>query len=163
MPSPTPVPVSRYVLVALLGLGAVMVVVLLVRPFIFSFATALDDANHALPVSASEVDGGPVITDVLLEESHGLPGEEEQDDLVRIRVVAAPPPPGRDGYSVASAWSPVNDCPLTLGSDRLVDCEGAAWTYEGFPIDVAHPMLVGFPNEVRQSAIVVDFTAPLDR
>ena len=97
MPSPTPVPVSRYVLVALLGLGAVMVVVLLVRPFIFSFAGARDDANYAL-IAASEVDAGPVITDVLLEESHGFAGEEGQDDLVRIRVVAAPPPPGRDGY-----------------------------------------------------------------
>lgn len=162
MPQPTPVPVSRYALVALLGLGAVMVVVLLVRPFIFSFADARDDANYSL-IAASEVDAGPVVTDALLEESHGLGGEDPQDDLVRIRVAAAPLPPGRDGYSVVNAWSPVNDCPLTLGSDRLVDCAGAAWTYEGFPIDVAHPMLEAFPSEVRQGAIVVDFTTPLDR
>lgn len=162
MPSPTPVPVSRYLLVALLGLGALMVVVLLVRPFIFSFSAARDDANYAL-IAASEVDAGPVVTDVLLEESHGLAGEQEQEDLVRIRVGAAALPPGRDGYAVVNAWSPVNDCPLTLGSDRLVDCEGAAWTYEGFPIEVAHPMLEAFPNEVRQGAIVVDFTTPLDR
>ena len=42
MPQPTPVPLSRYALVALLGLGVVMAVVLLVRPFIFSFAEARD-------------------------------------------------------------------------------------------------------------------------
>lgn len=162
MPQPTPVPLKRYALVALLGLGVVMAVVLLVRPFILSFAEARDDANYPV-IAAAEVDDGPVITEVLLEESHGLPGGELQDDLVRIRVAAAPLPPGRDGYSVVHAWSPVNHCPLTLGADRLVDCEGAAWTYEGFPIDVAHPMLQSFPSEVRQGAIVVDFTSALDR
>ncbi len=161
MPQPTPVPISRYALVAVLGLGAVMVVVLLVRPFIFSFADARDDANYSL-IAASKVDAGPVVTDALLEESHGLAGEMAQDDRVRIWVAAAPLPPGRDGYSVVNAWSPVNDCPLALGSDRLVDCQGAAWTYEGFPIDVAHPMLQAFPNQVRQGAIIVDFTTPLD-
>ena len=162
MPPPAPVPVSRYVFVAILGLAVVMVVVLLVRPFIFSFASARDDANYAL-IAAAEVDNGPVISDVLLDESHGLAGEEAQEDRVRIRVAAAPLPPGRDGYSVVNAWSPVNDCPLTLGSDRLVDCQGEAWTYEGFPIEVAHPMLEAFPNEVRQGAIVVDFASPSDR
>lgn len=162
MPQPPPVPITRYVLVALLGLGAVMVVVLLVRPFIFSFAEARDDANYSL-FAASEVDAGPVVTDALLEESHGLAGEVPQDELVRVRIAVAPLPPGRDGYSVVNAWSPVNDCALTLGSDRLVDCQGAAWTYEGFPIDVAHPMLQAFASEVRQGAIVVDFTTPLDR
>ncbi len=162
MPTPTPVPLSRYALVALLGLAAVMVVVLLVRPFIFSFAGARDDANYAL-IAASEVDPGPVLTDVLLEESHGLAGEEVRDDLVRVRVAAAPLPPGRDGYTVVNAWSPVNDCALTLASDRLVDCAGAAWTYEGFPFDVAHPMLEAFQTEVRQGAIVVDFTTPVER
>jgi hypothetical protein len=162
MPTPTPVPLSRYAMVALLGLVAIMLVVLLVRPFIFSFADARDDANYAL-IAASEVDAGPVLVDVLLEESHGLAGEQEQDDLVRIRVAASPLPPGRDGYAVVNGWSPVHDCALTLGSDRMVDCEGAAWTYEGFPFDVAHPMLEAFQNEVRQGAIVVDFTTPLDR
>jgi hypothetical protein len=162
MPPPAPVPISRYVLVAVFGLAAVMIVVLLVRPFIFSFASARDDANYAL-VAAAEVDNGPLISDVLLDESHGLAGEEAQEDRVRIRVAAAPLPPGRDGYSVVNAWSPMNDCPLTLGSDRLVDCQGEAWTYEGFPIEVAHPMLEAFPNEVRQGAIVVDFTSPSDR
>jgi hypothetical protein len=155
-----PVPLTRYALVALLGLALVLLVVLLVRPFIFSFAGARDDANYPL-VGASQVDRGPVLTDVLLEESHGLPGEAESEDgtLVRLRVVAAALP-GRDGYSVVNAWSPTNDCPLTLGADRLVDCSGDAWTYEGFPLDPADPQLQRFPNEVRQGAIVVDFTDP---
>lgn len=156
-----PVPLARYAFVVLLGLAVVMAVVLLVRPFIFTFAEARDDANYTL-VAAGDVDDGPLLTDVLLEESHGLIGESVQDDLVRIRVAAAALP-GRDGYSVVNAWSPTNACPLTLGPDRLVDCEGHAWTYEGFPIDSADPKLQGFPSEVRQGAVVVDFTSPLDR
>jgi hypothetical protein len=156
-----PVPLSRYALVALLGLVVVMIVVLLVRPFIFTFAEARDDANYAL-AAAGDVDDGPLLTDVLLEESHGLEGEATQDELVRIRVAVAALP-GRDGFSVVNAWSPANACPLTLGSDRLVDCAGHAWTYEGYPIDVADPMLQAFSSEVRQGAVVVDFTSPMDR
>jgi hypothetical protein len=156
-----PVPLARYALVVLLGLVAVMLVVLLVRPFVFSFADARDDANYTL-AAASVVDRGPVLTDVLLEESHGLAGESAQDDLVRIGVAAAALP-GSAGYSVVSAWSPSNDCELSLGADRLVDCAGDAWTYAGFPIDPRQPRLQAFPNEVRQGAIVVDFTSPLDR
>jgi hypothetical protein len=156
-----PVPLSRYALVALLGLVGVMIVILLVRPFIFTFAGARDDANYAL-AAAGELDDGPLLSDVLLEESHGLQGEATQDELVRIRVAAAALP-GRDGFSVVNAWSPANACPLTLGPDRLVDCDGHAWTYEGYPIDVADPMLQAFPSEVRQGAVVVDFTSPMDR
>lgn len=153
-----PVPIVRYAFVVLLGLAIVVAAVLLVRPFILSFADARGDDNHPL-VGAAEVDRGPVLTDVLLEESHGLAGEAVEGGRVRLRVVAAPLP-GRDGYSVVNAWSPANDCPLTLGADRLVDCEGDAWTYQGFPIDPEHANLQAFPNEVRQGAIVVDFSSP---
>jgi hypothetical protein len=154
-----PVPIVRYAFVILLGFAAVMLVVLLMRPFILSFAGERDDANYSL-IGASQVDRGPVLTDVLLEESHGLLGESEADDgMVRLRVVASTLA-GRDGYSVVNAWSAVSSCPLSLGADRLVDCDGHAWTYQGFPIDSADPLLQSFPNEVRQGAIVVDFTRP---
>ncbi len=154
-----PVPITRYALVALLGLGIVVAIVLLVRPFIFSFADARDDANYAL-VAASEVDRGPMVLQILLEESHALTGESpEEGDRVLLHVAVAQLP-GREGYSVVNAWSPVNDCALELGADRLVDCRDAAWTYKGFPIEPANPTLQAFPSEVRQGAIVVDFTRP---
>jgi hypothetical protein len=154
-----PVPLVRYAFVILLGFAAVMLVVLLMRPFVLSFAGERDDANYPL-IGASEVDRGPVLTDVLLEDSHGLPGESAADDgMIRLRVVASTLP-GRDGYSVVNAWSAVSSCPLTLGADRLVDCDGHAWTYQGFPIDSVDPLLQSFPTEVRQGAIVVDFTRP---
>ncbi len=153
-----PVAVRRYVLVALLGLAAVVALVLLVRPLIFTFADARDDANYAL-VAASEADRGPMLHDVLLEESHGLAGESPVDDRVLVHVAVAPLP-GPGGYAVVNAWSPVNDCPLALGADRLVDCRDDAWTYEGFPFDADHPPLQAFSSEVRQGAVVVDFTRP---
>jgi hypothetical protein len=153
-----PVPIRRYALVALVGLAAVVAVVLLVRPLIFTFADARDDANYAL-LAASEADRGPTLLDVLLEESHGLDGETVRDDRFLVRVAIAPLP-GTGGYAVVNAWSPVNDCPLELGADRLVDCEGEAWTYEGFPFDADHQALQAFSSEVRQGAVVVDFTRP---
>lgn len=153
-----PVPIRRYVLVALLGLAVLLGVVLLVRPFILSFAGARDDANYPL-LAAAEADRGPIVREFLLEDGHGIRGETERDGRFLVTVAVAPLP-GRTGYSVVNAWSPVNDCALELGADRLVDCEGAAWTYAGFPIDSTHPPLESFSNEVRQGAIVVDFTSP---
>lgn len=151
-----PVPVARYALVALLGLAALLLVVLLVRPFIFSFSTARDDANYPL-VAASELDAGPQLIEIVLSDSHGIAGEVVERDRVGLTVIAAPIL-GQDGYSVASAWSPTNGCPLQLAEDRLVDCQDDTWTYQGFPFDPAGPMLQTFPVEVRQGAVIVDFT-----
>ncbi len=153
-----PVPVTRYVLVALAGVAMLLLVMLLVRPFIFTFSSARDDANYPL-VSASEIDNGPQRIEIVLNDSHDLLGEQAQDDRVGMIVVAAAVP-GREGYSVVNAWSPANDCAVSLGADRLVDCEGLTWTYQGFPIDASVRPLQVFPTEVRQGAILVDFTAP---
>ena len=153
-----PVPVGRYAVVILAGIAALLVVTLLVRPFIFSFSSARDDANYPL-VAASEIDNGPQSIEIVLSDSHDLLGEQAADGRVGLTVIAAPLP-GRDGYSVVNAWSPANDCPVTLGADRLVDCAGTTWTYAGFPIDPADPPLQTFANDMRQGAIVVDFTAP---
>jgi hypothetical protein len=59
------------------------------------------------------------------------------------------------------AWSPTNDCPLSLLGDRLADCEGDTWTFDGVPIDPADPALLAFPTTVRNGAVVVDFTRPI--
>lgn len=158
MPNQPPVPVARYALVAGLGLAGLLLVTLLVRPFIFSFASARDDANYPV-AAASAIDAGPQRMTIVLSDSHGLLGEVADGERVRLSVVVAPIP-GRDGYSVVNAWSPLNACAITLAADRLVDCAGATWTHQGFAFDAAAPNLQSFPTEVRQGAIVVDFTAP---
>ncbi|HEX2193544.1 MAG TPA: hypothetical protein VHK63_01055 [Candidatus Limnocylindria bacterium] len=155
-----PVPVARYAIVALLGLGAVLAVVLLVRPFIFTFAVARDDGNYPV-AEAARVDAGPILAEVVLEEGHGIPGAVQgQDGLFRLAVVAAQLP-GQEAYSVVNAWSRTNQCRLSLGADRLVDCQGDAWTYQGVPLDAGDPFLDSFATDVRQGVIVVDFTQPM--
>lgn len=154
------VPVKRYLVVALLGIAALLVVTLLVRPFIFSLAGPRDDRNYPL-LSVSDADRGPRSLEIVLNDPHDLPGEVVHDERVGYTVVVAPLP-GRDGYSVVGAWSPTNRCALEIAQDRLRDCEGAAWTFEGFPIDAQDPPLTAFPATVRNGAVLVDFTAPMD-
>jgi hypothetical protein len=154
------VPVRRYAVVALLGIAALLVVTLLVRPFIFSLAGPRDDRNYPL-LSASDADRGPRSLEIVLNDPHDLPGEVVRDDRVGYTVAVAPLP-GRDGYSVVGAWSATNECALEIAQDRLRDCQGDAWTFEGFPIDAGDPPLTAFPVTVRSGVVLVDFTAPVD-
>jgi hypothetical protein len=154
------VPVRRYVVVSLLGVATLLVITLLVRPFIFSLAGPRDDRNYPL-ISASDADRGPRSLEIVLNDPHDLPGEVARDQQVGYTVVVAPLP-GRDGYSVVGAWSPTNQCELEIAQDRLRDCGGDAWTFEGFPIDAADPPLTAFPVTVRNGVVLVDFAVPTD-
>jgi hypothetical protein len=154
------VPVRRYVILALLAVGILLVVTLLVRPFIFSLAGPRDDRNYPL-LSVSQADTGPQLIEILLNDPHGLPGEVVRDDRVGYSVVVAPLP-GEDGYSVVGAWSPTGACALEIDQDRLRDCRGDTWTFAGFAFDADKPSLTAFPVTVRNNAVLADFTAPMD-
>jgi hypothetical protein len=153
-------PIARYAITALLALAGLVGVMLLVRPLIFSLAPPLGDANHRL-IGTTDADAGVQTVELLLNESHDLPGEEVTGEHIGLTVVVAPVT-GTGRYTVIDAWSPTNDCRIEIGADRLVDCEGDAWTYDGVPIDAADPPLVSFPTTVRNGAVVVDFTRPID-
>lgn len=155
-----PVPVGRYALLALLAVLLLLGITLLVRPLIFSLADPRDDARYPL-LSIADADRGPQSLEVVLNDRHGLPGEVVQDELVGYTVVVAPLP-GRGGYSVVGAWSPTGDCALEISGDRLRDCDGATWTFEGIPFDPDEQSLVAFPAMVRNGAVIADFTAPFD-
>ena len=154
------VPVRRYVVVALVAIALLLGITLLVRPFIFSLAGPRDDANYPL-ISVSEADLGPRVVEILLNDPHELPGEIVRDDRVGYSVVVAPLP-GRTGYSVVGAWSPTADCALTIDADRLRDCRGDTWTFEGFEFELDNPPLTAFPVAVRNGAVLADFTSPMD-
>lgn len=156
-PAP-PVPLRRYVVAGLLAAAAVSGILLLVRPFIFSFAPPLDDTNYTV-AGVLQARGAPMLVELVLNEPHGLPGEVHRDGRVGLTVVVSAI--GTDAFAVVDAWSPTNDCPITLGADRLVDCAGDAWTYDGVPIDPSDPALTGFPTTVRNGAVAVDFTRPI--
>jgi hypothetical protein len=153
-----PVPIGRYAVAALLGLAALVVVVLLVRPFIFSFADARDDRAYPV-ISAAEADAGPQAREIVLNDPHGLLGEVVRDERAGLAVIVAPVPGGED-YTVVSAWSPVNGCAVEIAGDRLTDCRGEAWTWAGVPLETGMPSLQSFPTEERNGAVIVDFTAP---
>jgi hypothetical protein len=157
MESAPPVPLRRYLVAGLLAAGAVSGILLLVRPFIFSFAAPLDDTNYTI-AGVLEARAKPMLVEIVLNEGHGLPGEVHRDDRVGLTVVVSPL--GNDAFAVVDAWSPTNDCAVTIGADRLVDCAGDAWTYDGIPINPADPGLTGFPTTLRNGAVVVDLTRP---
>ena len=67
-----------------------------------------------------------MLVEIVLNESHGLPGEVHRDERVGLTVVVSAV--GTDAFAVVDAWSPTNDSAITLGADRLVDCAGDTWT-----------------------------------
>ena len=154
-----PPPVRRALVGGLLAAAVVGGLLLLVRPFIFSFAPPLNDANYTVG-SAAAIRNGPALVEVVLGEPHGWPGEVRRDDeLISLSVVVSAT--GPDAFAVVDAWSATNDCALTLAGDRLTDCEGDTWTFDGVPIDPADPPLTAFPTTVNSGAVVADFTQSL--
>ena len=151
-----PLPVRRYVVAGLVAAAAVGALLLLVRPFIFSFAPPRGDENYTV-ASAAAVRSGPAVVEIVLNESHGLPGEVHRDGRVGLTVVVSAV--GTDAYAVVDAWSPTNECAVTLEADRLVDCDGDAWTFDGIPLDPTDPSLLAFPTTVSNGAVLADFTA----
>jgi hypothetical protein len=153
-----PLPVRRSIVAGLLAAAAVGGLLLLVRPFIFSFAPPLSDANYTV-ASAAAIRNGRALVEIVLNESHDLPGEVHRNEAVGLTVVVSAV--RTDAFAVVDAWSPTHDCALTLAADRVVDCAGDTWTFDGVPIDPADPPLLGFPTSVNNGAVVTDFTRPI--
>lgn len=155
-----PVPIRRAVVGFLLIVVAVVIIALLVRPAIFSVAPPRDD-SVVIVATAVEVTAGPIRRELLLSRSHGWSGERDADDgRVQVSVVLAPSTAA--GISAVNAASPGRtDCPVEIGADRLTDCDGRAWTYQGIPIDSADPPLERIMVEVVSGSVVLDMTEPV--
>lgn len=157
-PREEPVPIRRAaigcLLLALLGLG----IAALVRPAIYLLAPPRDDAR-VIVGTLTELASGPILREQLLGRSYRHDGEVDAGEgRVQLRLIIAPA--GFGAASVVNASSPLDeDCPVELGADRLLDCEGRAWTYQGLPIDSADPPLQRFPVQIENGAIVADLTA----
>lgn len=129
----------------------------LIRPLIFSVAPPRDD-SVVIVGTLADAAAGPIRRVQLLSRSYGYDGElDAGDGRVEVAIIASATDFG--GVTVVNAASPErDDCPVDLGADRLVDCAGRTWTYEGLPIDPADPPLQRFPTTIQDGAIVVDFT-----
>lgn len=160
--SEEPVPVGRAAIGCLAIVAVGLLIAILVRPAIFSVASPRDD-SVAIVGTLSEAQAGPVRREQLLARAYGHDGElDAGDGRVQISVVVAPSTVG--GISVVNAASPVaDDCPVDIAGDRLADCDGRTWTYDGLPIDSNDPPLERFVATVEDGAIVVDFTQTVER
>ena len=155
-------PVARYAFAALLGFVLLVGAMLLVRPLIFSVAPPRDDSAVAV-AAAADVRSSPVERDVLLSRSYGWDGERDAGDgRVQLRLIVARARFG--GVAVLNGASPASDgCRVVIGADRLTDCDGHAWTFEGDPLDSADPPLQRFPASSESGTIVADLTRTLAR
>lgn len=160
MPVDEPVPIRRAAVGCLVVALAVVALALIVRPAIFSVAPPRDDSVVTV-ATVAEVTAGPVHREVLLSRSHGWSGERAAGDgRVQVAVIVSPTTLG--GITAVNAASPGRtDCPVEIGADRLVDCDGRAWTFDGIPIDPADPPLERIATSVTSGSVVLDMTGPI--
>ncbi len=152
-----PVPVRRAVIGCLTITVLVGGLLLLVRPTVFVLAPPRDDRS-VIVAAASELEAIPIRRDVILSRSRGWAGElDAGDGRVQLAILVAPSTLG--GIAAVNAASPARDeCGVEVAGDRLTDCEGRTWTFEGVPINAGDPPLQRFPAEVEGGSVVVDLT-----
>ena len=154
-----PPPFRRAAVGCLFVALAVVAVALLVRPAIFSFAPPRDDAVVTV-ASVTQLAGGPIRRDLVLSRSGGWSGERDAGSgRVQVSVIVAPSATG--AFSAVNAASPGREgCPVEIGADRLLDCDGRAWDFSGFPLDPTDPALERIATDVVSGSIVLDMTGP---
>lgn len=156
-----PVPVRRAAVGCLLVAAAVVGLALLVRPAIFSVAPPRDDSTVAV-ATATEVAAGPIRREVLLSRTHGWSGERDAGDG-RVQLTVIVSQPAIAAVAAVNAASPGrDDCPVEIGADRLLDCDGRAWTFDGIPLDPADPPLERIAARLESGGVVLDLTGPVD-
>lgn len=151
-----PVPVRRWVLGCLTVAVLVVGVLLLLRPALFTLTPPRGDA--AVVVAApTELGAEPIRREVVLRRSYGWTGEADAGDgRVQLTLLLTRSPSGAVA-AVNAASAAGGGCPVESAADRLTDCDGRTWTFEGLPIDADAP-LERFPVTVDGGSVIVDLT-----
>ncbi len=158
---PPPLPLRSALIGGIIAFVAIVGLMLLIRPAIFSLAPPRGDNNLGV-ASAGELVAGPVTRPVLLTMSRGLLGERNETGRVAITVIVAQLPGSQ--VSVVNAWSTVNPCAVTVAAEAasLVDCDGRRWSLDGQPLDGGpQPALQRFAAELTNGAVIADLTTPV--
>jgi hypothetical protein len=155
-----PVPIRRAAVGCLVVALVLAAIALVVRLAIFSAAPPRDDTVVTV-ATAAEVASGPIRRDLILSQSRGWSGERDAGNgRVQVAVIVTQATTG--GIVAVNAASPGRiDCPVDVGADRLTDCDGRAWTFEGIPIDAADPPLERIAADVTSGSVVLDMSEPL--
>lgn len=159
---PPPFPLRRALVGGLAGFAGLLVLLLLIRPLIFSVAPPRGDDNLGV-ASFDEIVAGPISRPVLLTESRGLLGERTQPNGRTAITLIIALLPGSE-VAVLNAWSPLDPCPVTVAVDRrsLVDCEGRRWATDGAPlVGGTQPALQRFAASLSNGAVIADLSAPV--
>jgi hypothetical protein len=152
--------VGRTAIGCLVGVAALVGVMLLVRPLIFSVAPPRDDSRVVIG-SASQFADGPERVVVALSRSYGLDSERPLGGgRVQLALIGSQ---GEAANVVAlSAASSVADaCPVEPMDGRLVDCAGRAWALDGAPLEAGRPPLERFATTIENGVVYADLTQPL--
>lgn len=133
---------------------------LLIGPVVSLFALPAED-EVAVVGTVAEAETGPIRREVVMSQPRGWDGEEPlPGGRVQLPLIVVPSPQG--GFTAVAAASPVaDDCAVEIGPDRLIDCAGRAWTYEGLPIDGGLPPLDRFATATDAGLVRVDLTRSL--
>lgn len=152
-----PVPVRRAVIGCLTIAILVGGLLVLIRPALFTFAPPRDD-RAVVVAAAAELGDAPILRDVVLSRSRGWAGEVDAGDgRVQLTLVVARSALG--AVAAVNAASPGREgCGVAVAGDRLEDCDGRTWTFDGAPIDAADPPLERFPVIDEGGTLVVDMT-----
>ena len=155
-----PVPIRRAAVGCLVVTLTLVAIALVVRLAILSAAPPRDDRVVTV-ATASEVSAGPIRRDLILSRSRGWSGERAAGEgRVQVAVIVSSST-GR-GIAAVNAASPGRaDCPVEIAADRLTDCDGRAWTFDGIPIDPVDPSLERIAVDITSGSVVLDMTAPL--
>lgn len=151
--------VARYLVIGVIAVLLLVALSVSVRGLIYLVAPPRDDSVYAVAPTTA-VTTKPIVKEVLLNSSHGLLGEQPNQTHVAITLVISRTLTGE--YSVVNAWSPANDCALTVGADRLTDCRGHAWTFAGDPVNPGDQPLQRFEVQNENGALIADLTHPVD-
>jgi hypothetical protein len=155
-----PVPVRRAVIGCLTIAVFVGALLLLLRPALFFTVAPPRDDRAVVVGAASDVGTDPVERTVILTRSRGWAGEVDAGDgRVQITLLLSTTPAG--AIVAVNAASTSGGCPVDLSGDRLADCDGRTWTFDGAPIDADEP-LERFPIQIADGAVVVDLTRTVD-
>ena len=152
-----PVPVRRAVIGCLTIALLVAGLLVLIRPALFTLAPPRDD-SAVVVAAASELGDLPIRRDVVLSRAHGWAGEVDAGDgRVQLTILISPSALG--GVAAVNAATPGREgCAVEVSGDRLEDCDGRTWTFDGVPIDAADPPLERFAVIDEGGALVVDMT-----
>ncbi len=159
---PPPFPLRRALVGGLVGFGGLLVLLLLIRPLIYSVAPPRGDGNLGV-ASFDEIVAGPISRPVLLTEPRGLLGERTRPDGRTEITLIISLLPGSE-VAVLNAWSPLDPCAVTIADDgaSLLDCEGRRWATDGAPLDGgSQPPLQRFAAALNNGAVIADLSVPV--